>query len=200
LRCPASNWGDPMVLDRNRSHGKIDNLPLPMKQQVDERLLAGQTYEAIADWLNEQGEEIHLSSVGRYGKKFLKKFEEVRIAKDFAKILAEDNVERPTTELHEANNMLMSQILMEALVDGSMDPKQRLAAAKAIASLQQAQVSNERLKITARKEAGSVHTAMSMLKEKVFEEIAESHPDIAQALVALAEQTEAEMEKQNALI
>lgn len=185
-----------MAVERNRSHGKIDSLPLPMKQQVDERLLAGHTYESIAGWLNEQGEEIHLSSVGRYGKKFLKKFEDVRVAKEFAKILAEDNVERPTTELHEANNMLMSQILMEALVDGSMDGKQRMAAAKAIASLQQAQISNERLKISARKEAGSVHTAMGLLKEKVFEEIAESHPDIAQALVELAEQTEAEMEKQ----
>lgn len=179
----------------NRAHSKIDELPPPLKKDVDNMLLAGETYQTIAGHLQAKGEDISYSSVGRYGRKYLKKFEEIRIAKEYAKLLAEDNIERPPTELHEVNNMLMSQIIMESLLDNTMTAKERASAAKSIATLQQAQVQNERLKAAARKDAGAVHTAMELLKNKVFAEIASSHPDIADALIDLAEQTEAEMEK-----
>lgn len=177
----------------NRSHSKIEKLPEDMKKEVETKLLSGETYENISEYLADQGEDVHPSSIGRYGRRFLKKFESVRIAKEFAKLLAEDNVDRPTTELHEANNMLMSQIIMETLLDDDLSIEDKTAAAKSIASLQKAQVSNEKLKIAARKESGAVHTAMNILKNKVFKEISESHPDIAQALIELAEQTEEEM-------
>ena len=124
-----------------------------------------------------------------------KRFESVRIAKEFAKLLAEDNADRPATELHEANNLLASHLVMEALVDDQMDAEERGKIAKSIASLQRAQVSNEKLKLQARKERGAVHAAMEMLKDKVFAEIAESHPDIADALMQLADETEREMQK-----
>ena len=182
-----------MMEQKNRSHGKIDNLSPDLRRQVEERLLSGSTYGEVSRWLQEQGEEIHLSSVGRYGKKFLNKFESVRIAKEFAKLLAEDGTDRPATELHEANNLLASQLIMEAMVDDEMDPKQRAEAARSIASLQRAQVSNEKLKIDARKEQGAVHVAMDLLKEKVFAEIGENHPEIAATLLELAENTEREL-------
>ena len=54
---------------------------------------------------------------------------------------------------------------------------------------------NEKLKMASRKEAGAVHTAMNLLKDKVFMEIAEKYPEVAAILIQLAEQTEAEMEK-----
>ena len=149
-------------MEKNRSHGKIDRLPAPLKKEVENRLLEGDTYEDISAYLKEQGEDVHYSSVGRYGRGFLKKFESVRIAKEFAKLLAEDNIDRPATELHEANNLLASQIIMEAMVDDDMDAKERAQAAKSIASLQRAQVSNEKLKISARKEQGAVHTAFKL--------------------------------------
>lgn len=179
----------------NRAHSKIDDLPEHLKKQVDEKLLAGETYQGISDYLQEQGEDVHYSSVGRYGRKYLKKFEAVRIATEYAKLLAEDNIERPPTELHEANNMLMSQIIMESILDDSMTPKEMAAAARSVATLQRAQIQNERLKADARKAAGAVHIAMELLKDKVFAEIASSYPDVAAALIELAEQTEAEMQK-----
>lgn len=74
-----------------------------------------------------------------------------------------------------------------------MDAKARAEAAKSIASLQRAQVSNEKLKIAARKEQGAVHAAMDLLKEKVFAEIGEHHPEIAATLLELAENTEKEL-------
>ena len=182
-------------MEKNRSHGKIDRLPAPLKKEVENRLLEGDTYEDISAYLKEQGEDVHYSSVGRYGRGFLKKFESVRIAKEFAKLLAEDNIDRPATELHEANNLLASQIIMESMVDDDMDAKERAQAAKSIASLQRAQVSNEKLKISARKEQGAVHTAFKLFTEKVYSEIGEKYPDVAEKLLILAEETEREMSK-----
>nr|DAT66188.1 MAG TPA: Protein of unknown function (DUF3486) [Caudoviricetes sp.] len=179
----------------NRSHSKVENLPDDLKKDVEERLVGGDTYKDISDRLKDKGHDISSSSVGRYGRKYLKKFESVRIAKQFAKLLAEDDIERPATELSEANNLLMNQIIMETLMDEDKDSKDVTGAAKAIASLQSAQVANERLKILARKEVGAVHTAMNILKNKVFIEISQSYPEVAQVLIELAEQTEKEMEK-----
>lgn len=184
------------MADRNRAHGKIDGLPAGIRESVEQRLMAGETYESIAESLQEQGYDVHYSSVGRYGRRYLKKFESVRVAQQFAKLLAEDNVERPPTEIHEANNMIMNQIIMETLMDEDIDAAGVSKAANAIATLQRAQVQNEKLKMTARKEAGAVHTAMNILKDKVFQEIAASHPDVAAVLIELAEQTESEMERQ----
>ncbi|MFG6336330.1 MAG: DUF3486 family protein [Lachnospiraceae bacterium] len=180
---------------KNRSHGKIDQLPAELRREVENRLLEGDTYEQVSDYLKEQGETVHISSVGRYGKKFLSRFESVRVAKEFAKLLAEDNVDRPATELHEANNLLASQLIMEAMLDDSMNAEDKSKIAKSIASLQSAQVRNEKLKIEARKEQGAVHVAMEMLKEKVFAEIGENHPEIAATLLELAENTEKELAK-----
>lgn len=132
--------------------------------------------------------------MGRYGRRYLKKFESVRVARQFSRLLAEDNVERPPTEIHEANNMIMNQIIMETLMDEDLDAAGLGKAASAVAALQRAQVQNEKLKMEARKEAGAVHTAMNLLKDKVFLEIAQSHPDVADVLIRLAEQTEREME------
>lgn len=179
----------------NRSHGKIEALPDRLKKQVEEKLLAGETYENIASYLQENGEDVHFSSVGRYGRKFLNKFESVRIATEYARLLAEDNVDRPATEIHEANNLLASQLIMQALVDDEMDADERADIVKSIASLQRAQVSNEKLKIQARKERGAVHTALELLKDKVYGELGEAYPDIAATLLHLAEQTEEEMAK-----
>ena len=148
-------------MEKNRSHGKIDQLPPALRREVEDRLLNGDTYEQVSDYLKEQGEEVHVSSVGRYGKKFSNRFESVRVAKEFAKLLAEDNVDRPATELHEANNLLASQLIMEALIDDEMDAADRAKVAKSIASLQGAQVRNEKLKLEARKEQGAVHVAMA---------------------------------------
>lgn len=179
----------------NRSHGKIDTLPDGLKRQVEEKLLSGETYEEIAAYLQENGEDVHFSSVGRYGRKFLNKFESVRVATAYAKLLAEDNIDRPATEIHEVNNLLASQLIMQALVDDEMDPKERSDLIRSIASLQKAQVSNENLKLKARKERGAVHTALDLLKDKVYRELGESYPEIASTLLLLAKQTEEEMEK-----
>ena len=84
-------------------------------------------------------------------------------------MLSEDNPDRPTTELHEANNALISQMVMEALISPEVSMEEKLKAAKDIATLQKAQVANEKLKIDSRKAQGDVKAALSKLKEQVLQ-------------------------------
>jgi len=179
-------------MPKNRSHGKIDGLPDDLRRTVENKLLEGYTYQQISDHLKALGHDVHYSSVHRYGKPFLKRFESVRMAKEFAQLLAEDNAERPTTELHEANNALISQLIMEVLVDENKPLDVKLKAYRAIAELQTAQVQNERVKLTSRKEAGTVRVAMNMLKERVFKEIQDKHPDVVEAMIKIADEITAE--------
>jgi len=175
-------------MPKNRSHGKVDKLPPAIKKAVESKLLEGYTYQQISEHLKSLGHDVHYSSVHRYGKPFLKQFESVRMAKEFAQLLAEDNAERPTTELNEANNALISQLIMEMLVDENKPMDSKLKAYRAIAELQTAQVQNERLKIVSRKEAGTVRAAMNMLKKRVFEEIKNNHPDVVDIMIKIADE------------
>ena len=181
-------------MGKNRSHGKIDRLPDTLRKAVEAKLLEGYTYEEISEYLKKMGHDVHLSSVARYGRPFLAKFESVRMAKEFAQSLAEDNPDRPTPELHEANNALSSQMIMEALISEDSSPEETAKLAKSIATLQRAQVSNEKLKIDSRKAAGEVRQALRLLKEQVFSEIGAEHPDIANAILQIADTVEAKME------
>jgi len=174
--------------NKNRSHGKIRKLPDALRREVENRLLEGFTYEEISEYLKNMGHDISLFSVHRFGKPFLQRFESVRLAKEFARLLAEDNAERPTTELHEANNALISQMIMESLIDPSIPPDKKTKLYRAIAELQNAQTANERLKIKSRKEIGAVKTAMAMLKERVFAEMQNSHPEIVDAMMKIADE------------
>lgn len=115
------------------------------------------------------------------------------MAKDYAKALSEDNIDRPTTELHEANNALISQIIMETLMDNKMSTEERMKAANSIAQLQGAQVRNEKLKIDARKASGEIRTAVKLIKTAIFESIATDYPDLAEKIMEITDNAVHEM-------
>ena len=110
-----------------------------------------------------------------------------------AKAIAEDNVDRPTTELHEANNAMVSQILMESLISNDVDPKEKIKAANSIAQLQSAQIRNEKLKIDARKASSGIRAAFNALKRQVFNEIETDYPEIAAKIIEIADKIADEM-------
>jgi len=179
---------------RNISHGKIHDLPEPVKDELHESIVKGKTLMEMEGMLKDKGHDISYSSVGRYRKEYMEKFDRLRMARDYARIIAEDNVDRPSTELHEANNAIISNFIMETLVDDTMSSEDKIKAAQAISALQRAQIANEKLKIDARKSSGVIHTAMNLLKAKIFEEIGTEHPELAAAIVRIADEVENDSE------
>ncbi|MGL4790981.1 MAG: hypothetical protein ACRCW1_06170 [Anaerotignaceae bacterium] len=81
---------------------------------------------------------------------------------------------------------------MEAIIDPQLEPEEKLKAAKDIATLQRAQVANEKLKIDSRKAQGDVKSALSKLKEQVFSEVGKNYPEIAEAIIRIADEVERE--------
>lgn len=69
---------------KRRSHGKIDRLPTDIRYEVEKQIIKGVTYAKIAEYLKNSGYDIHLTSVQRYGKPFLKRFEGIKRAKECA--------------------------------------------------------------------------------------------------------------------
>ena len=146
---------------RRKHHKVATELPPELVEAVNKRLVAGHTYQEIADWLSEMGNPVSKSSIGRYGKDFLSRLERLRIVRDQAKTIVEDNSDRPATELNEAASALASQLITEALMaagDAENGPqvgldKKVTDAIKALALLEKSAVARERLKLDYRLKA-----------------------------------------------
>lgn len=135
-----------------RKHHKITTeLPPEVIDAVNKRLVEGSTYRDIATWLEQMGQPVSKSAVGRYGKDFLTRLERLRIVRDQARAIVEDNADRPATEINEAASALASQLITEALMaaqdsDSGLD-KKITEAIKALSLLERSAVARERLKL-----------------------------------------------------
>lgn len=150
-----------------RKHSKIEReLPQELVEEINARLVEGHTYREIADWLRQMGHPVSKSSVGRYGKDFLARLERLRIVREQARAIVEDNADRPATELNEAASALASQLITEALLAaneaGNGLDKKVTEAIKALALLERSAVARERLKLEYRQKA---ETAVKQIEQ-----------------------------------
>ncbi len=69
----------------------VDMLPEEIRAELNRRLISGgfSGYEALAEWLGEQGWEFSKSSVHRYGQKLEKRLAAIRIATEEARAITE---------------------------------------------------------------------------------------------------------------
>ena len=70
---------------------KISQLPDGTRKALEERLIRGSFsgYEALTDWLAEQGFEISKSAIHRYGQQFESRLQALKVATDQAKAIAQ---------------------------------------------------------------------------------------------------------------
>lgn len=179
-------------MGKKRSHGKIDRLPEVLRREVENKLIEGRTYNEIAEYLKSMGQDIHAMSVGRYGKPFLERFEAIQ---SYAKAISEDNADRPTTELHEANNAMISQILMETLISDDVDPTEKIKVANSIAHLQSAQIRNEKLKIDARKAKGELEVVYSSVVKEFTKILKHDYPELMEKFIEVLDNAKDALEK-----
>ena len=172
-----------------RKHPRITTeLPKDLVRAINERLVAGETYESIAAYLRERGHDISKSSVGRYGKDFLSKLERLRIVKEQARTIMSEGKDGPALEMTEAATQLALQLIMEDLRDAKSSD-----ILKALALLERSAVQREKLKM----EAGRMmEAAVAQIKASLQEELAKS-PEVLTRLVGMVDAVTAEMrEKQ----
>ena len=173
-----------------RKHARITTeLPKELIQAINERLVAGETYEGIAAYLRERGHDISKSSVGRYGKDFLAKLERLRVVKEQARIIMTEGKDGPALEMTEAATQLALQLIMERLVTAEdLRDAKSSEILKALALLERSAVQREKLKMDAGR---MLEVAISRIKTSLQEEL-EKNPDVLERLIGMVDAVAAE--------
>lgn len=151
---------------------KVFELPPELREQLNERLVnsgfAG--YEALAEWLEENGHKISKSSIHRYGEELREEFEDamgaVRRTTEMAKAMA-DAVEDEEGHLIDATARMVQEQLLRISLEFRKMEMEPAAAAHHLGKVSKALDSLGRLSITQKKHAQS-------LRREVAREAAEA--------------------------
>ena len=177
------------VADKRRKHHKITKeLPKALVDEVNRLIVGGATYDEITEFIKEEGFKVGRSSVGRYSKDFLTRLERLRVVRDQAKAIVEDDPDAPATQMAEAANNLAMQLVMEVLMEadiGNLKEEKLSQVLKAAAQLQRSSVAIEKLKMEFNK---GVKAATEKLKEELKREL-NADPELLKRLEVLVEKT-----------
>ena len=97
--------------------GKIRRLPPDLKEELDKMLSAGRLHSCrqLAKWLGDNGYEISHAAIHRYGRKFERKLQAVRMATEQARIVCEQ-FDGDDEQMRSALMRLVQTNLFEVLV------------------------------------------------------------------------------------
>lgn len=135
-----------------RPRTKIDLLPPEIRDEIDRKLIAGRTYDEIAEWLQDQGYDISRSTVGRFGHEFFKVWQVVRKNELKAKAFAGEDAD--ALDLEQAvSKMLMSEVFDQVTEGKVKNLKDVSNTLKSVAQLQRSSVFRERYRKEIQEEA-----------------------------------------------
>ncbi len=162
----------------NRKHSKIDSLDPPLKDTVEQMLLAGVKYSDIVDFLKDNEIEISIASVCRYAKSLNANLHQLKIAQENFRVLMEEMEKYPQLDTTEAIIRLMSHNILDAMQnaeDGywqSMDPEKMIANVNGLirASAYKQQIDLKNKDILAQ--------GFDAVKELVFSAMAKEAPEL----------------------
>lgn len=174
-----------------RKHNKVYDLPLPVRNELDSRLLdTGITYTDISTWLYEEGHEVSKSTIGRYAletKKLSYRLIEtqarVRELMKVAKANQDEDGSMTEGALQIAVGKLSEKI---ALIEDELDEMDPKDAIDLMIKLTRAKAYKDNIYAGLRSE---FEQAFKQFRESVFKEVADNHPDIAARLMEIADST-----------
>jgi hypothetical protein len=111
------NDKNPVKRRIERRHHKADSLPPAIKDELARKFQAGETYETLAGWLQDEGYPVSRSSVHRWGSRFQVHLERLRAWREGAATIVAGLQGKPATELNEAAEQTAVQMLFEAMID-----------------------------------------------------------------------------------
>lgn len=136
---------------KTRRHGKVYELPEDVRIQVEDLLLEPNvTYDDIAEFLKDKGQDVSRSAIGRYGKDFLNEYRNLRIIEDQAKNIVSGSGDDAMV-LEEAATKLFSKKIVELLLENGINLNKIPRIVSDFARLQASSVLRERLKADFRK-------------------------------------------------
>lgn len=123
-------------------------LPDEVRSELDQRLVASGfgDYRGLADWLEEQGFEISKSAIHRYGEKFERRLQAIRLATSQAEAIVAATPD-DAGAMTEANIRLAQVKLQEAMLelsDDEVNPAAVSKLARAAADLARASVTQKK--------------------------------------------------------
>lgn len=149
---------------------KISKLPNPVKDWLD-KALAGNgfgDYELLAAELKERGYDISKSAIHRYGQDFENRLGALRMASEQAKAIVQSSNDDEGA-VSEALMRLVQEKLFQVMLEFKVDPDKPLniaSAAKAVAELARATVSQKKWQAEVRAKAVVAADAVEAIAKK----------------------------------
>lgn len=100
---------------QNRSSGKIDRLPEPLRDTVEQMLLGGLTYREIVAFLKDNSQEVSQMAVCRYARKYLATVEMLKLSQENFRMMADEVDKYPNLDTTEVIMRIASQQVLGAL-------------------------------------------------------------------------------------
>lgn len=161
----------------------VYELPQNIKQELDQKLVANHfsNYKQLESWLRGLGFEISKSSIHRYGYKFQQQLENIRLATEQAKIIAQEADDE--NDMADALSRLAQEKMFHVLVDLDPDEIKGIELPKlvrAIAALNSSSVNVKKYKaevaVKLKKAQEKIESIgiNSGIKESVMEQIKKS--------------------------
>lgn len=149
---------------------KISRLPKPVKDWLDKALAANgfADYELLAADLKARGYAISKSAVHRYGQEFENRLGALRMASEQAKAIVQSSNDDEGA-VSEALMRLVQEKLFQTLLDLQLDPDKPInlaSAAKAVAELARATVSQKKWQAEVREKAAVAADAVEAIAKK----------------------------------
>lgn len=149
---------------------KISKLPKPVKDWLDGALIENGfgEYELLSAELKERGFDLSKSAIHRYGQEFENRLSALRMASEQAKAIVQSS---PDDEgaVSEALMRLVQEKLFQTLLDFKVDPDKPVnlaGAAKAVAELSRATVTQKKWQADVRAKAAIAADAVEAIAKK----------------------------------
>lgn len=167
---------------KNRKHSLIDKLPLEIKDTVDEMLKADFTYREVVDYIKTTGNEISLSSVGRYAANLNETIQALRMSQENFRAIMEETEKYPNLDISDGILRILSNQLLEAINQvpdeklQSMDldtlMRHTVAVSKAITYKKSADIKNKDiLQLGAEQFMGQLYEAMATDDPELYKKV-----------------------------
>ena len=177
-----------MLRQSNRKHSKIDDLTPELRETVEQMLLSGETYNAIVNYLQQQGVGLSVASVCRYARAYAANVEQLQIAQENFRHMMTELEKYPDLDTTEAISRIASQQMLTALAGSSEEDWKAISPDKLLAQangLIRAAAYKKRIET---QNQDTADAGFDAIKGALFEAMAKEQPKLYQQVINYLQQ------------